>query len=613
MRIPESDIKAAILHPEEGVRLTALCYFVDPVRSDESQLSEAIMPVVIEAIEKYGRDSAFGLLRAADGLPQTESTVDWLLEELQARFDRTDTGQDNYRFAICLLLLQAPFPVLADRYRDIAACSNFASELKPALDELVQMASWDWNRGWRAFTDFAREVRGRSMSANDSRRLARLMRCLSSLHSDGAAQVLDILKGRYRGNDMSLMQWADSWLVELAGHMRIREAVPLIMDRISESDEFIIDECGAALARIGGDEVVREIAEEWWDAADDFRETVPYVLEHIHTDLSAATCRELLEAEDDLDVALMLGHAVLGNFVHDRLDAVRELVVGSDDELHPDQWDLRYRLVAVATISEQRFPEYEAWHADAIATKYGWGAHERTRISENFRVEVEAPLQPSPLPDMPPLVSRKKTGRNDPCPCGSGRKYKKCCIDKGIDWEEDDLIFPDIGHPEHFEHGMVEIMKAAGIDPAKIHAFEKTGRLVSEDNQSLLTDDELAEWEAAVEEYESESDSGEPEYPIGTVALYGPDDRTTTKIVAAVIAGPDSEPLLERFVGSDVAENPKCQQAIADFFDRLGVKSVAASEGNIGCPHEEGEDFPAGGDCPFCPFWKGKQGSGAAW
>src|SRR5882672_7676372 len=21
-------------------------------------------------------------------------------------------------------------------------------------------------------------------------------------------------------------------------------------------------------------------------------------------------------------------------------------------------------------------------------------------------------------------------GRNDPCPCGSGRKYKKCCLDK---------------------------------------------------------------------------------------------------------------------------------------------------------------------------------------
>lgn len=25
-----------------------------------------------------------------------------------------------------------------------------------------------------------------------------------------------------------------------------------------------------------------------------------------------------------------------------------------------------------------------------------------------------------------------KTGRNDPCPCGSGKKYKKCCIDKSL-------------------------------------------------------------------------------------------------------------------------------------------------------------------------------------
>jgi hypothetical protein len=26
----------------------------------------------------------------------------------------------------------------------------------------------------------------------------------------------------------------------------------------------------------------------------------------------------------------------------------------------------------------------------------------------------------------------KKTGRNDPCPCGSGKKFKKCCEKKMI-------------------------------------------------------------------------------------------------------------------------------------------------------------------------------------
>ncbi|WP_046058749.1 SEC-C metal-binding domain-containing protein, partial [Clostridium sp. IBUN13A] len=25
------------------------------------------------------------------------------------------------------------------------------------------------------------------------------------------------------------------------------------------------------------------------------------------------------------------------------------------------------------------------------------------------------------------LVVSNKVGRNDPCPCGSGKKYKKCC------------------------------------------------------------------------------------------------------------------------------------------------------------------------------------------
>ena len=28
-----------------------------------------------------------------------------------------------------------------------------------------------------------------------------------------------------------------------------------------------------------------------------------------------------------------------------------------------------------------------------------------------------------------PISRKKKIGRNQPCPCGSGRKYKKCCLE----------------------------------------------------------------------------------------------------------------------------------------------------------------------------------------
>src|SRR5262249_60068556 len=66
----------------------------------------------------------------------------------------------------------------------------------------------------------------------------------------------------------------------------------------------------------------------------------------------------------------------------------------------------------------------------------------------------------------------------------------------------DDLLFPDMPHPEHLEAMMVEDMRAAGLDPAFIYAFEKTGLLVTEQNQHLIPDEDLAEWDAAIEEYE---------------------------------------------------------------------------------------------------------------
>ena len=34
----------------------------------------------------------------------------------------------------------------------------------------------------------------------------------------------------------------------------------------------------------------------------------------------------------------------------------------------------------------------------------------------------------SDRPVFPPQA--RKVGRNDPCPCGSGRKYKKCCLER---------------------------------------------------------------------------------------------------------------------------------------------------------------------------------------
>jgi|SRR5665213_2558467 len=104
--------------------------------------------------------------------------------------------------------------------------------------------------------------------------------------------------------------------------------------------------------------------------------------------------------------------------------------------------------------------------------------------------------------------------------------------------------------------------------------------------------------------------SGKGKYPIGTVAYYGPDDKTCTKITAGVVRDQKgADIILERFVGTGVYGDPKVAKQLAAFFVKHMVKQVVVTDGVIGCPHEEGEDFPNGEDCPFCPFWRGKQGT----
>ena len=99
-----------------------------------------------------------------------------------------------------------------------------------------------------------------------------------------------------------------------------------------------------------------------------------------------------------------------------------------------------------------------------------------------------------------------------------------------------------------------------------------------------------------------------PQYPIATIAQYGPDDKTVTKLAVGIIEAEDAEPIMERWYGSDVMTNPEIQAQIAGFIEAHGVQSVVRTDGVIGCPHEEGIDFPKGRECPYCPFWRGKQG-----
>src|SRR3954447_18713234 len=80
-------------------------------------------------------------------------------------------------------------------------------------------------------------------------------------------------------------------------------------------------------------------------------------------------------------------------------------------------------------------------------------------------------------------------------------------------------------------------------------------------------------------------------WPVATVALYGPDDRTATKLTVAIVPAEDAEaPDLPRWLSkaqTDIREDVRVTEEVSAFITEAGARSVVMTDRTIGCPHEE--------------------------
>ncbi len=95
-------------------------------------------------------------------------------------------------------------------------------------------------------------------------------------------------------------------------------------------------------------------------------------------------------------------------------------------------------------------------------------------------------------------------------------------------------------------------------------------------------------------------------YPVASVVFYGPSDKLASKVVVGITAeqGAEVEPL-ERWYSPDLdaRANPLVLKSVLQFLETNSVKSVLMPDRLLGCPHEEGKDYPDGETCPHCPYW----------
>lgn len=95
-------------------------------------------------------------------------------------------------------------------------------------------------------------------------------------------------------------------------------------------------------------------------------------------------------------------------------------------------------------------------------------------------------------------------------------------------------------------------------------------------------------------------------YPLATIAFCGPSDEIASKVAVGILAAQnaEAEPLQRWFSeDDDVRRDATIGEEILGFIRQHSAKTVVISDRIIGCPHEEGVDYPEGAVCPQCPFW----------
>jgi hypothetical protein len=138
---------------------------------------------------------------------------------------------------------------------------------------------------------------------------------------------------------------------------------------------------------------------------------------------------ELAAAEDeDWYVRLCLGNTLL-DFPRDRHRRMLEALAARQQGLgtHFDARDIEHAYARGCDKPDwERFDDpWEFYHPEAIEARQRRWEEEDRRRAEQAEDWYDTPVWHEPYVRQEP-----KTGRNDPCPCGSGRKYKKCCLNK---------------------------------------------------------------------------------------------------------------------------------------------------------------------------------------
>jgi hypothetical protein len=362
MRLSSEQVKQGILHPDKRVRDDAVHYFSGSFSQDPT-----VMPAAIQAIEKYGwqhgiSDHAFG-----EGLVQTEESIVWLLTETRRVGDPDDPAWSDYEAEMRRLLAVTDAQLLRKYEAELSSVGLTDTDFRAAIHDRIRLLAADPETSWRELGLFCERAKGQEYVSEVKLAPAYyLVEAIARTGNHFADQVLELLRQDTPDDTHETMAWMQPLAARLAGEMRLEAAASLLVGKLHEDYDWLDEECQRALVKIGTDSVVEAIADTFPVAPWHFRLYAAGSLAGIHSNRSVIRCLDLLREEDDGDLQVELGRALLSHFAFDAVEPMRQKIL--DRRNDAQILAVQEELVTACTLMGVEFPEFAQWKEEVENT-----------------------------------------------------------------------------------------------------------------------------------------------------------------------------------------------------------------------------------------------------
>ncbi|MEH7075841.1 SEC-C metal-binding domain-containing protein [Neobacillus drentensis] len=194
--------------------------------------------------------------------------------------------------------------------------------------------------------------------------------------------------------------------VYMIGLLKLESYIPYLATLLTRDEDILLEEVSSTLIGFQSDEVVQAVGPYLKKS-----ESVIFassIIENIKSDLAVQALIEAYRCSGELDEQDLLIEALCHQFSEKGLPVV-------SDHMKKDYTsglvDIELAAYSYYSILGESHPELMDWKLAAL---------------ENV-LDVKHPSKQDASLQSGTILKEPKVGRNDPCPCGSGKKYKKCC------------------------------------------------------------------------------------------------------------------------------------------------------------------------------------------